>query len=525
MSIRNICIVGGGSSGWMTAASIARALPEIKVTLIESKNVKTIGVGESTLGHINSFMDSLGLKDEDWMKECNATYKTSIKFTDFAHIGETFHYPFGQYDLTDTKQGLMDWFKWKVRDPEVSNSNFAEFFHSSVEMIDQNKMTNNSDNTLRAFNFKRDTAYHMDAGLFGQYLKNNFCTNINHILDDVTEVNMDNSGSVKSLSTGENGELLADLFIDCTGFLSLLLEKALKVPFVSFNDTLLNDRALATQVPYLDKDKEMHSVTNCTGIEAGWVWNIPLYNRIGSGYVYSSKHATREEAESQFRKHLAKTDPKRAAEAKIFALKIRHGIHEKLWVKNVVGVGLSAGFIEPLESTGLMMTHEVIMVLLRTLSRREGAINQLDKDAFNFAVRDTMEGFRSFISQHYALSGRTDTPYWREVTQGIEYSKAAAEYKSSSNPRNDSTVDFAYRLNLSREFHPEMGGLPYIAAGSGYSPITKFDLDLEEASTGIKDEEWKDTKVRWTAHNEQVKNLVAEMPTHYQFLKNMYGDE
>ena len=524
MKIKNICIVGGGSSGWMTAASLAHALPEIKVTLIESANVKTIGVGESTLGHINSFMDSLGLEDKDWMKECNATYKTSIKFTDFGKIGETFHYPFGKFDLTDTNKGLMDWFEWKVRDPKVKTSNFAEFFHSSVEMIDQNKMTTNSKGELRGFDFKKDTAYHMDAGLFGQFLKRKFCSEMTHLLDDVTEVNTNPAGEIVSLDTKSSGEIHADLFIDCTGFLSLILDKTMKVPFVSFNETLLNDRALATQLPYIDKDTEMESVTECTGIEAGWVWNIPLYNRIGTGYVYSSKYATREEAEIQFRAHLAKTDPKRAADAKIFALKIRHGIHEKLWVKNAVGVGLSSGFIEPLESTGLMMTHEVIMVLLITLSRRDGQVTQFDKDSFNFAVREAMEGFKSFIAQHYALSSRSDTPYWKHATETLEYDKGVAEYKISPSPRPSSNIDLAYRLNISRVFDTEMGGLPYIAAGSGYSPITKFDMDLTDATIGVKDETWKGTKIRWKAHNEKVKAAVDLMPTHYEFLKKMYGD-
>lgn len=519
-----MCIVGGGSAGWMTAASISKALPHINITLIESHNVKTVGVGESTLGHINIFMKSLGLKDEDWMQECNATYKTSIKFTDFSHIGESFHYPFGQLDLTGTKHGLMDWFKWKASDDGVKSTNFAEFFHSSVEMINQNKMTTNNDGMLRSFDFSRDTAYHMDASLFGEYLKNNLCQNVTHITDDVTEVNMDNLGNVKSLSTRESGELQADLFVDCTGFVSLLLGKALKVPFISFSDTLLNDRALATHIPYIDKDKEMESFTNCTAIEAGWVWNIPLYNHIGTGYVYSSKYATREEAEVQFKKHLAKTGVKRATEAKMQAIDIKHGIHEKLWVKNVVGVGLSAGFIEPLESTGLMMTHEVIMSLIRTLSRRNGTVNKLDKDAFNFSIREITEKLRSFISQHYALSGRTDTPYWRAVTQDTEYSKGASEFKALSTPCNDSTVDLSFRLNMSLEFDASMGGLLYIAAGSGYSPITKFDLDLQESSTGVKDEEWKETKMRWTSHHKHLHELVSQMPTHYKFLQAMYGD-
>lgn len=526
MKVESICIVGGGSSGWMTAASICKGLPDVKLTLVESKRIGNIGVGESTLGHINTFMHSLGLKDEDWMKACNATYKASIKFVDFSKVGDTFHYPFGKFNVSDCPEGLMTWFNWKAKDPTVKSQNFAEFFNHQVKMIDANKMSNNSDGAISGFDFNDDTAYHMDASLFGEYLRDNICipSGMTHVYDDVLDANVGEDGNLKSITTKEAGEITADLYIDCTGFQSILLDKALKEPFINFGDTLLNDRACAAQVPYIDKDKEMESVTSCTGIEAGWVWNIPLYNRIGTGYVYSSKYATQNEAEQQFRTHLAKTDPKRAEEAKVIHLKIRHGIHKRLWVKNVVGVGLSAGFIEPLESTGLMLTHESVKMLVSTLSGRDGRVNRLDRDSYNFAVRETMESFRSFISQHYAMSTRDDTPYWKHVTEDIEYDKVLGNYCGAENPRPNAYVDHAFRLHFSRTFDTEMGGYPYIVAGSGLNPITDPIVQTRENKVGVEDDTWKLTKELWEKRSKDLDILVDKMPTHYQYLKEMYGD-
>ena len=340
--IKKIVIVGGGSSGWMTAAGMCRQLKDVEITLIESPNIPIIGVGESTIGHINQYMHFIGLKDEDWMPHCNATYKTSIKFIDFrenpTEEPHKFHYPFGIFDLTDKPRGLMEWFLYKAHHPEIDNSNFAEFFHDSILMTDKNKMTFNENGKIRGFRHWLDTAYHMDATAFGIYLRDYVCkpTGMTHILDDVTGYSKDRNGDIEYLTTKNSGNLKADLYIDCTGFKSMLLEHAMGVEFTSFSDTLFNDSAIATIIPYVDKEKEMENYTSCTAIECGWVWNIPLFHRLGTGYVYSSKFATKEEAEAQFRKHLASNrmicpDAERAANAEVRHIKIKHGVHNRAW--------------------------------------------------------------------------------------------------------------------------------------------------------------------------------------------------
>lgn len=530
-NVKSIVIVGGGSSGWMTAAAISKKLPQIKLTLIESSDIPTIGVGESTIGHINQFLHLLELKDEDWMKYCNATYKTSIKFIDFRenpkeepHI---FHYPFGTFDLTDKPRGLMDWFLFKAVHPGLDPKNFAEFFHDNILMTDANKMTKNENHKIRGFNFKHDTAYHMDAGLFGAYLKNNIClpAGINHIVDNVLDATMNDDGSIKEIITEKSGNLTADLYIDCTGFKSMLLEQKLGVEFKSFGDTLMNDSAIATVIPYIDKEKEMENYTSCTAIDAGWVWNIPLWNRIGTGYVYSSKFASKEEAEQQFRKHLKSnrmifTDAERAEKCEVRHIKIKHGVHERAWVKNVVGIGLANGFIEPLESTGLMLTHEGIIKLVAALTMRNGAVSNYDVDLFNHAFNEQIWGFKEFISQHYALSMRHDTPYWKKITGELTFSESMNKMESelyTSHP------GFANRMHRNRAFGHDMSGIVYIAAGMGYNPIDVVNKDFTDNKYHELDGYEESVYGTWLQHKEEVMKEIDSLPTHYQFLKdNIY---
>lgn len=527
MKVKSVLIVGGGSSGWMTAAALVKQTPNIKVTLVESPNISTIGVGESTIGHINTYLHAIGLKDEDWMEQCNATYKTSIKFIDFREKKEnpvTFHYPFGILDYTDKPGGPTEWFKWKSYEPNLDPQTFAEFYHDSVLMTDAVKMTKNQNGELRGFNFDYDTAYHMDATAFGLYLRDSIClpSGMTHILDDVTEVLKDENGFVSGIATKSSKTLTADLYVDCTGFKSMLLEEAMGVPFIPFHDTLLNDSAIATTIPYIDKEKEMECVTSCTGIDAGWVWNIPLYHRIGTGYVYSSKFATKEEAEEQFRKHLASNrmicpDAERAEQATFKHIKIKHGAHARGWEKNVVAVGLASGFIEPLESTGLMLTHESIMKMLDVLQVRNGLITKFDIDSFNFAVRDQITGFKDFISLHYALSMRNDTPYWKHITEEMCFSPEMVEWK----PRlRNAYAELANRNFNSREYDHNMGGIIYIAAGHGYNPLNTRVIEDSRERFGVnKYNTWEESKDLWLKHKSEVMEAIKKMPTHYQFLK------
>jgi tryptophan halogenase len=341
--INNITIVGGGSAGYMTASTLLNQFPNKKITLIESPIVPILGVGESTIGGIKAWTKLLNIDDKQFLKETDGSYKLSIKFTDFYKKGESFHYPFGFPYSKENKASLNDWWFKKFIYPETNNSDYADSYYPQMALVNQNKCFYNENNEI-PFDFIRDTAYHFDAVKFAHWLKNKYCIprGLKHIEDNIISIEQDENG-IKSL----NNKYTADLFIDCTGFKSLLLGECLKEPFESYSDMLPNNSAWATRIHYKDKEKELVGYTNCTAINNGWVWNIPLWSRAGTGYVYSDKYISDDDALKEFKEYLG-TD-----ELEFKKVKMRVGIHKRLWVKNVVAIGLSAGFIEPLESNGL----------------------------------------------------------------------------------------------------------------------------------------------------------------------------
>jgi tryptophan halogenase len=527
MQVKTVTIVGGGSSGWMTAAALSKACPHVEITLVESPTVGTVGVGESTLGHINKFLHLLGLKDEDWMAACNATYKNSIRFTNFReNDGTHFEYPFSAgLDLTDKPNGISAWSELSTLYPEeYGPDSFAEFFCTGNTMLAKyNKQTKDEQGILRNYNFKYDTAYHMDASLFGQYLKEKIAlpNNVKHVLGNVHSYKKNYLGDLEDVLLDDGTVMKSDLWIDCTGFKSILLEEWMGSQFMPFDKYLANDKAWACRIPYIDREKEMHNVTDCYALGNGWVWNIPLWNRIGTGYVYSSKFTTPEEAKREFREHLAKSDPKRAEEAEMFEINIRHGKRRRAWLQNVVGIGLSYGFVEPLESTGLLTTHENIIKLVDTLNRRDGFVSRTEIEGFNLAVDQQVTNFRDFVAHHYAYSKRTDTPYWRWCTERHEY---CPDMHGDHMLMNASFPNMIGNIVAYNAYPPEMIGGMFISAGMGMRNISTKEMIFYKEEISNKREEVHHTKRMYEQYKNFVVDHVQQLPSHYQYLKdNIYG--
>lgn len=526
--IESVVIIGGGSSGWMTAAALSKLCPHLEIALIESDNVKTVGVGESTLGHINRYLSLLDLKDEDWMPHCNATYKNSIRFTNFrVGNGEVFEYPFGiDWDFTDKHAGIDSWSHVKLIDDSYTEETFAEFYNSNTFLAKYNKQTRNKDRAIRGFNFKYDTAYHMDAELFGEYLKENIAlpNGVKHFIGNITGHRKKgvNDHTIDYLIMNDDTAIFADLFIDCTGFKSLLLEEYMGVPFVSFDRKLANDKALACRIPYVDRENEMVNVTDCHALNNGWVWTIPLWNRIGTGYVYSSRFCTDAEAEAEFRAHLAKTDPERAENAEMMKINIRHGKRKVAWYKNVVAIGLSYGFLEPLESTGLLTTHENVIKLVSMLNHRGGYVTRSEIEGYNHAVDYEIESMRDFVSMHYAFSMREDTPYWRWCTQLNEYSPLALNDFVQKHVTYEA---FTKDTIVNNSWNTNMNGILYIAAGLGMTSVPyrkALDLFLEENHISI--DVVYDTKRKYEQYRDHIVEYIKKLPSHYEFLRDeIYG--
>jgi len=526
--INRIIICGGGSAGWMSAAVLSNQFPNMEIALIESPDIPTVGVGESTLGTINSFLDMLGLKDEDWMKECQATYKYGIKFTDFYEKGEAFYYPFGIKDTQNTQQGLTDWYVKKALNPATPNSDFYESFYSVMPLIYNSKVYDNKDGQLPGFSFTNDVAYHMDATAFGIFLRDKICipNGVVHITANITEALKDAEGYIDGLVLDNGDTLDADLYLDCTGFKSMLLGQTLDVPYDTFRDVLPNNKAWHCHLPYDDKEVEMETVTNCTAYNAGWVWNIPLYNRIGTGYVFDDKmYRDDEEALEDFKEYLKNTDymhyAKNVDDLEFKLIDIKNGCHRECWKYNVVGVGLSYGFIEPLESTGLLSVQEILLRLCETLHKP--IVNKVHKDNFNFVVRNIMSGFKSFVGYHFTLSGRRDTEYWRQAGEWINMDARIEDPKWDDTHTNLS--EMANRMLQSHDLpgEPYMGGIPDIFVGMNHIPVNTTQLKVLEGLLLARNGEipemfTQQTQDYWDQKKQYIQMLADDAPSHYQYL-------
>lgn len=477
-----ICIVGGGSSGWMTATTITQLLDYEELILIESSNIPISGVGESTIQQIVDWMNLIGINEEEMLRNTEGSLKHSIKFTNFLEKNSgSFHYPFGN----QPSFGSDTWWTYHMRDGNSLPNNYAENINPTALVAERGKFDGGS-----AY------AFHFDAVKFGQYLKKDYCDDVNCITADVIGCEKNEDG-IKSLKL-DNGDVVeADLFIDCTGFKSLLLGEYLEEPFIPYNHLIPNDSAWATQVSYNDKEKELVAYTECTAIDNGWVWNIPLWERIGTGYVYSSKHVSDEDAKQEFIEHL-QSKGFDTSECEFKKISMRIGRHERTFVKNVVAIGLSAGFIEPLESNGLFTTHQNLIDLYKTL--RRGKPSQFMKDLYNTSTSLSFDEFADFVAVHYAFTQREDTQYWRDNFN------RSYDLIGVDNYDRYGLKAFSRELYKFSAFDKPDKGFHYIASGMNVCSYT--DPDVSSALT---------TQVRKI--NKDWEEIVSNMPSVYEFLK------
>jgi tryptophan halogenase len=527
-NIDSIVIVGGGSSGWMTAATLIKAFPNKKISVIESKDVPIIGVGESTLGGIRRWTRFIGLDESSFFPDTDASYKLSIKFTDFyKKDAGSFQYPFGAPFSDESRNGFSDWHFKKYYYPETPVEDFVQCLFPAAALFENNKYNPNTSGEFDNFNSNNDVAYHFDAVKFGRWLCEKYCkpNGVAHIEGTVANINTDADG-ITSLDLEDGSNVTADLYVDCTGFKSLLLSETLKEPFTSYSHMLPNNKAWATRLAYKDRSKELEGFTNSTAIENGWCWNIPLWSRLGTGYVYSDKYVTKEQALEEFKNYLMSDKmviPRTKEEVDQLEFKeitMRVGIHERTFVKNVVAIGLSAGFIEPLESNGLFSVHEFLFRLVDILQR--GAVNQFDKDMYNVTIKEVFDGFAKFVAMHYALSLRDDTPYWKANNDRI-YTDASGDPYSPHVNRTDAFYNMGWRY-MQEWGHPiGNGGITYIATGMHYFMMNNARIqdlefrtgqDILKATNSISDL-WEVRKARW-------KKAADQSPTLEQYLADTF---
>lgn len=481
--MKKIIVLGGGSAGGMTAYTLKKCFPEKEIVMIKSKDIPAIGVGESTLGHFKQWLSLVDIKDKDFMKECDSVYKLSIRFQDFFKKGDGgYHYPFGVPDFTGNQAWFNDWVFKKTLNPEIPVSDFADSYYPSMSLVKHNTLLDPEvadDYRLGTFSFKNDVAYQINAVKFGLWLCNSFKNKLKGTVIEDTVIDIKtNEDGVEYLQTKDNGKLNADLYIDCSGFKSILLGQSLKEPFESYEDFLPNNAAWATQMPYTNKEKELVNYTNCTAIENGWVWKVPLWSRIGTGYVYSDKYVSDEDALKQFQKHLGRAD------LNFRNIKSKVGIYNRIYVKNVCAIGLSAGFIEPLESNGLYSVHEFLIKLVRVLKDRDSISNYV-KDQFNLSCSRLFREFAEFVAMHYSLSTRTDTEYWKAVQN--------RNYPLDKNNKKLHSLFEAANLWKFNDYHyPETNGVACISTGMHWFSTDEFSLRYGQRLYDLNSlKEWK----------------------------------
>lgn len=504
--IKTICIVGGGSAGWMSAATLTKLFPDKKIYLIENPDFKTIGVGESTIAGINSWLQLLGIKDEDFMKASDATYKTGIMFKDFYQKDtDKFFYPFQTPFEVRLPYGKNLWFYKKQMNPTLSNSDYAKFLAPITTLAELGKMPKNPEE-IPGLNPQMDIAYHFDATKFGQWLKNKFIKpgRVKHVLEEIRSVEVDENG-IKSL----NNKYTADLFLDCSGFKSILMEKVGAKKNKEPSKILLNNQAWTAHVPYdaVNKKEEMKPYTLCTAIDNGWVWEIPTWGRLGVGYVHSTKFVETEDALVQLQQYL-KDKGYDYKNIKYSLVKFDTYRYEKMFVKNVCSIGLASSFIEPLESTGLFTVHDNLFALGRCL-KRHNTITQLDRDSFNVYTNLKYDAYVDFVAFHFYATAREDTEYWRYFNNTSILDLCYAKHEDTYSNIHARMVENYYSSRF---------GLNYIAAGMNYDP---FDLLADEAFI----DEFKDAIKHRDAWVEKVEESAKKEPTHFEYLKEkIYSD-
>ena len=409
MTPRKILIVGGGSAGWMTAAHLNAALNRdgrevADISLIESPDVPRIGVGEATVVYIRHFLSVVGIDEQEFLRQVDGTFKQAIKYVNWLdNKGEYYYHPFNR--LRDTpidRSGAH----WLMSDRSIP---FAETV-SAQPILCEMKL---APQMLGPWDFgpQLSYAYHMNALKFADYLcELSTARGVTHHLDHVVDIEMAESGDIAAVKTKNGERLEADLFVDCTGFAGLLIEKTLGVNWLDCSQWLLCDRAVAMHVPY-----EKHypgyvrPYTTATALSAGWVWEIPLQGKRSLGYVHASSFIGEEQAEQEIRAF--EGAHAEALDSRVIHFKVGH--REKAWARNCVSIGLAGSFIEPLESTGLYLSTLAAAMLAEHFPFRDDMATLAFR--FNRIMTNRFYEVLDFINMHYCLTRRTDTDFWREV--------------------------------------------------------------------------------------------------------------
>lgn len=481
-TIRHVVIAGGGSAGWLTAATLASGLQTeerggLRITLIESPDVPIIGVGEGTWPTMRDTLRAAGLSESAFMRECDAAFKQGSRFNRWVTGAPDEHYfhPFvlpqgwGDADLAGG---------WLARHGDMP---FAELASYQPHLCLQGRAPKQA--ATPEFAAVANYGYHLDAGKFGLFLKKHCLDQlgVHYVPDHITGVVPHENGDIAALRTREHGLLPGDLFVDCTGMQSLLLGKHFGVAFLPQRGVLFNDTAQAVQVPYASADDPIASQTSATAQDAGWIWDIGLPTRRGIGHVYSSAHTSDEQAQAALRAYVrASGGPDDVVPRK---LSFEPGYRERFWHRNCVAIGLSSGFIEPLEASALAMVELAGAMLLEEMPPTRAEMD-LCAQRFNTVFTYRWERVIDFLKLHYVLSRRTGGAdphgYWRDNRETVP--ERLAGLLALWRHRPPSRLDF----DRIQEVFPA-ASYQYVLYGMGFRPEPGVARRARPGEPGVQD--------------------------------------
>ncbi len=508
-TIDRILIVGGGTAGWLTAAILAKRLGAdkpngVKITLIESTDIGTIGVGEGTFPTIRRSLRTIGASEADFMRECSATFKQAIKFVDWERApqnGKHAHYyhPFNVPHLMSMAADMAPYWLLGL----AGATPFSDAVTLQDKVVDALKGPKRIEDA--PYDGPMNYAYHLDAAKFAVFLSGIATKNgVKHLIGNVENVVLDERGAIARLDTREHGALDADLYVDCTGFAGLLIGKAIGEPWRDITNSLFVDRAVAMPVPYADENAPIIPATVSSAHEAGWTWDIGLDTRRGIGYCYSSRYTDDDRAEEVLRAYVGPAAEKLNARR----LKMRVGFRDRQWRGNCVSIGLSAGFLEPLESTGIIQIEAAAHTIAEYFPRS----GDMDRVAghFNYMMRRRFECAVDFIKLHYYLSKRDDHAFWIDNRRPETASDALRDKIEMWRRRPPSTLDFDTTFEAFKN-----PSYQYILFGVGFRP----DISGNESAYPFTQEAAAEFKRVQAAS----RRAVAALPDHRALLRQIYA--
>nr|WP_294810051.1 tryptophan halogenase family protein [uncultured Sphingomonas sp.] len=483
---RRILVVGGGTAGWITAGYLARMLGVdlpggVAITLVESHDIGILGVGEGTFPTIRRTLARIGVDEAELVRRCGATFKQGAKFVHWRHApGAPGHdHYLHAFQETDDREGpelLPYWLLGLAGDANWDEVNTPQ--KRAADAHRAPKLPSHPD-----FVGPLNYAFHFDAVSLAALLREQGIANgVTHLVDTVQEVLLGEDGAIAGARCAEHGVLTADLYIDCTGFRAELIGKALGQPWKSCRDVLFCDGAVAIQVPYARPDDPIASYTISTAQQAGWIWDIGLEARRGIGHVYSSAHGDADEAERVLRDYIG------PAGAKLEARRFRFdaGYREVNWYKNCVAVGLSSGFFEPLEATGIVFS-EIAAGVIANLFPWAGDFETSARQ-FNANMRRRYERTLDFIKLHYCLSERRDSQFWRDNVDPASVPESLKELldRWRFRPPNEMDVDRNVDIFTESSWQYVLYGMGWKTDLSAKAGVFRFEEDAKAAFAKIR---------------------------------------